>query len=201
LDFAEPASLDDPIIAEELKIAPHVVDKALNHNGGTIHGVARIYNWTQYLEERNSDWVPVAVAQTPLCATVMLQYGSTEADAQHLNINGDCQFLTDALNRDRSRAAPPPFDLRKIEVTNCPQCVRRGAIVSKFPGGEPTHGPIIVSQGEKLDHRVAPSPGLVSSCSTDPSWPLVTAAAISAMALPSVCVKPGRRNGGECVRR
>jgi integrase len=42
------------IMAEELKIAPHVVDKILNHTAGTIHGVARIYNRAQYLDERKA---------------------------------------------------------------------------------------------------------------------------------------------------
>jgi integrase len=36
----------------ELRIAPHVVDKVLNHSGGEIQGVAAIYNRFQYLDER-----------------------------------------------------------------------------------------------------------------------------------------------------
>jgi hypothetical protein len=35
-----------------LKIPPHVVDRILNHTGGTISGVALVYNRFQYLEER-----------------------------------------------------------------------------------------------------------------------------------------------------
>lgn len=38
--------------AEELGIAPHVVDKILNHVSGTIRGVAAVYNRAEYLEER-----------------------------------------------------------------------------------------------------------------------------------------------------
>jgi integrase len=41
-------------MAEELKIAPHVVDKILNHSSGTIRGVAKIYNRAQYLDERRA---------------------------------------------------------------------------------------------------------------------------------------------------
>jgi integrase len=41
-------------MAEELKIAPHVVDRILNHTGGTIRGVARVYNKAQYLAEREA---------------------------------------------------------------------------------------------------------------------------------------------------
>jgi integrase len=41
-------------MAEELKIAPHVVDRILNHAGGTIRGVARVYNKAKYLEEREA---------------------------------------------------------------------------------------------------------------------------------------------------
>jgi integrase len=37
-----------------LKIAPHVVDKVLNHVSGTIRGVAAIYNQFEYLEERRT---------------------------------------------------------------------------------------------------------------------------------------------------
>jgi integrase len=37
-----------------LKIPPHVVDRILNHTGGTIHGVAAVYNRFQYLEERRA---------------------------------------------------------------------------------------------------------------------------------------------------
>jgi len=39
-------------MAEELKVAPHVVDKILNHTASTIRGVARVYNLAEYLEER-----------------------------------------------------------------------------------------------------------------------------------------------------
>jgi integrase len=39
-------------MAEDLKIAPHVVDKILNHSSGTIRGVAKIYNRAQYADER-----------------------------------------------------------------------------------------------------------------------------------------------------
>jgi integrase len=35
-----------------LNIAPHVVDKILNHSAGTIRGVAAIYNRFDYLDER-----------------------------------------------------------------------------------------------------------------------------------------------------
>jgi len=35
-----------------LHIAPHVVDKILNHASGSIRGVAAIYNRHAYLEER-----------------------------------------------------------------------------------------------------------------------------------------------------
>jgi integrase len=38
--------------AEELKIAPHVVDKVLAHSAGAIRGVAAIYNRAEFLDER-----------------------------------------------------------------------------------------------------------------------------------------------------
>jgi hypothetical protein len=37
-----------------LKIATYVVDKVLNHSGGTIRGVAAVYNRFEYLEERRT---------------------------------------------------------------------------------------------------------------------------------------------------
>lgn len=37
-----------------LNIAPHVVDRILNHVSGTIRGVAAVYNRHAYLEERNA---------------------------------------------------------------------------------------------------------------------------------------------------
>jgi hypothetical protein len=37
-----------------LAIAPHVVDKILNHSSGKIAGVARIYNRFSYLQERKA---------------------------------------------------------------------------------------------------------------------------------------------------
>lgn len=37
-----------------LNFPPHVVDRILNHSGGTIHGVAAIYNRFAYLEERRA---------------------------------------------------------------------------------------------------------------------------------------------------
>jgi integrase len=37
-----------------LKIAPHVVDRVLNHTSGTIRGVARVYNRFEYYDERKA---------------------------------------------------------------------------------------------------------------------------------------------------
>jgi hypothetical protein len=37
-----------------LKIAPHVVDKILNHVSGTIRGVAAVYNRFEYTDERRA---------------------------------------------------------------------------------------------------------------------------------------------------
>jgi hypothetical protein len=37
-----------------LNIAPHVVDKVLNHVSGTIRGVGAVYNRFEYLEERHA---------------------------------------------------------------------------------------------------------------------------------------------------
>jgi integrase len=37
-----------------LKIAPHVLDRVLNHTSGTIRGVARIYNRFEYYDERKA---------------------------------------------------------------------------------------------------------------------------------------------------
>src|SRR4051812_48806254 len=36
----------------DLGIAPHVLDRVLNHVSGTIKGVARIYNRSEYAAER-----------------------------------------------------------------------------------------------------------------------------------------------------
>jgi integrase len=38
----------------QLNIAPHVVDKVLNHVSGTIRGVAAVYNRFEYMEERRA---------------------------------------------------------------------------------------------------------------------------------------------------
>ena len=38
----------------EIGIAPHVVDRILNHVSGTIRGVAAVYNRHAYLEERKA---------------------------------------------------------------------------------------------------------------------------------------------------
>jgi hypothetical protein len=37
-----------------LGIAPHVVDKVLNHTTGAIHGIAAVYNKFQYIDERRT---------------------------------------------------------------------------------------------------------------------------------------------------
>jgi integrase len=58
-------------MAGRLKIAPHVVDKILNHTSGTIRGVAKIYNREKYLEERHAaledwwDWIEALVGTAP----------------------------------------------------------------------------------------------------------------------------------------
>jgi hypothetical protein len=41
-------------MAEDLKIAPHVVDKILNHSTGAVRGVAAIYNRSELLDERRA---------------------------------------------------------------------------------------------------------------------------------------------------
>jgi integrase len=41
-------------IMARLNVAPHVADKILNHSGGTIRGVAAIYNRFAYLDERKA---------------------------------------------------------------------------------------------------------------------------------------------------
>jgi hypothetical protein len=39
-------------LAEDLEVAPHVIDKILNHSSGVIRGVALTYNRGEYLKER-----------------------------------------------------------------------------------------------------------------------------------------------------
>jgi integrase len=41
-------------MSESLKIAPHVIDKILNHSTGAIRGVAAIYNRGEFLDERRA---------------------------------------------------------------------------------------------------------------------------------------------------
>jgi integrase len=41
-------------IMARLGVAPHVADKTLNHQSGTIRGVAAVYNRFQYLDERRA---------------------------------------------------------------------------------------------------------------------------------------------------
>jgi integrase len=58
-------------MAGKLKIAPHVVDKILNHSSGTIRGVAAVYNREKYVEERQmaladwSDWLEALIGAAP----------------------------------------------------------------------------------------------------------------------------------------
>jgi integrase len=58
-------------MAGKLKIAPHIVDKILNHSSGTIRGVAAIYNREQYIEERHMaladwwDWLEALIGTKP----------------------------------------------------------------------------------------------------------------------------------------
>jgi integrase len=41
-------------MAEDLKIAPNVIDKVLNHSTGVVRGVAAIYNRAELLDERRA---------------------------------------------------------------------------------------------------------------------------------------------------
>jgi integrase len=41
-------------ILARLKVPPHIADKVLNHSGGTIRGVAAVYNRYEYLDERKA---------------------------------------------------------------------------------------------------------------------------------------------------
>jgi hypothetical protein len=36
----------------EMGVAPHIVEKLLNHQSGTLGGIAGIYNRFEYIEER-----------------------------------------------------------------------------------------------------------------------------------------------------
>jgi integrase len=62
-------------MAEDLGVAPHVVDKILNHTSGTIRGVAKIYNRASYLKERRaaldawSAWLDTTVSTAPATST------------------------------------------------------------------------------------------------------------------------------------
>jgi integrase len=40
------------IMAEKLKVAPHIADRILNHASGAISGIAAVYNRAAYLDER-----------------------------------------------------------------------------------------------------------------------------------------------------
>jgi integrase len=42
------------IANEDLKIAPHIVDKILNHSNGVVRGVAAVYNRAEWLDERRA---------------------------------------------------------------------------------------------------------------------------------------------------
>jgi integrase len=59
----------------KLGIAPHVVDRILNHSSGSIRGVAAIYNRFQYREERRTAlaaWASyVSGLLTPLTSNVV----------------------------------------------------------------------------------------------------------------------------------
>jgi hypothetical protein len=64
-----------------LNIAPHVVDRILNHVSGTIRGVAAVYNRHAYLEERKaalSEWGRyVENLVGPAATKKVVQIGST----------------------------------------------------------------------------------------------------------------------------
>lgn len=60
-------------MAEELRIAPHVIEAALNHVSGTKSGVAGIYNRALHLDERR-------VALDTWAAYVLRTVGEIEAD-------------------------------------------------------------------------------------------------------------------------
>ena len=57
-------------MAENLKVAPHIADRILNHASGTIRGVALIYNRAEYLDERRaaleawSNWIVALTTPT-----------------------------------------------------------------------------------------------------------------------------------------
>jgi integrase len=40
--------------AEDMKIAPHVIDKILNHSTGVVRGIAAVYNRSELLDERRA---------------------------------------------------------------------------------------------------------------------------------------------------
>lgn len=56
---------------KKVRIAPHVVDRILNHSSGTIRGVAKIYNRHKYEDERRealdlwSDWIDRHIGAAP----------------------------------------------------------------------------------------------------------------------------------------
>jgi hypothetical protein len=72
-----------------LNIAPHVVDKMLNHISGTIRGVAAIYNRFEYLEERRAAFeVWGATREVSFHLTRQTSCGSRAFDAKRTGHDG-----------------------------------------------------------------------------------------------------------------
>lgn len=67
----------------DLNIAPHVVDKILNHASGTIQGVAAIYNRHTYLEERKA---ALEIWAAHVASLVSLPTGAEPASAPSANV-------------------------------------------------------------------------------------------------------------------
>jgi len=54
----------------ELNIAPHVIDRILNHVSGTIRGVAAVYNPHAYFKERQTALEALSrYAEAVVCGT------------------------------------------------------------------------------------------------------------------------------------
>lgn len=61
----------------ELGVAPHVADKILNHQSGTISGIAAVYQRLEFLEERKA-----ASERWSNHVMVILNKATTEAQAR-----------------------------------------------------------------------------------------------------------------------
>jgi hypothetical protein len=104
--------------AARLGIAPHVVEKVLNHSGGTIRGVAAVYNRAGYRFRGRQRWITIGpvgairLAEAREKARVRILRAVPRHSGLYVFTTGDGSKPVSGFGRPKAKLAPDGWRLQ-----------------------------------------------------------------------------------------